>query len=108
MIDKCNPYGIEKDYKCKTCYHECYTKDISFFYMAKDGFILFEKPIKEQHHFQMKFEPICPKCGDMNMKTIIHSYQYGTWEDLQEGKTIGGGFSYQSLFVYLYQYFNIN
>ena len=34
MKDKFNPYGIEKDYECKECFHQCYDKEVGDYVMG--------------------------------------------------------------------------
>jgi Zn finger protein HypA/HybF involved in hydrogenase expression len=107
--DKYNPYGIEKDYECKTCFGQFYDKEIINHEMDKATLSHRCKQSGETvDGFSMNFHPICPKCGSRNMNVIVHSYKEGSWGEMLEGGKFEFGFSIRSLGFYYWSYFNIN
>jgi len=109
MKDRCNPYGIEKDYECKTCFAQFYDKEIEDYEMDKAHIGHKVKMCNETiDHFSMDFHPICPKCGDKNMKVIVHSYSEGSWDEMMDGGKFEFGFRIRGLGFSNWSYFNIN
>ena len=109
MKDKFNPYGIEKDYECKECFHQCYDKEVGDYVMGGCNLSENVKYEKEKvDWFSMNFHPICPKCGGCNMKIIVHSYQEASWEELENGGKFSFGLRIRGLGYWMQTFFYIN
>lgn len=104
-IDKFNPYKIEKDFECKTCFAQFYEKEIQTYEMNQVTLTHRIKIFNEiVDCINISFHPICPNCKERNMKIIILSYKEGSWE----GGDLKFGMLFRSLGFYNCSYININ
>jgi hypothetical protein len=109
MMNKFNPYGIEKDLYCKMCFAEFYRKELTK-YKIKCEWFEHKQTIEGLtcDTFRIHLNPVCPKCDGEKFKSIVHSYQEGSLEEALDGGKCSFGISFSRPELIMICFFNLN